>query len=414
MKKLVLLSIFCGGFYFCSPVFSQYNSDSYETGLAGDNLNLYGVLNLFQESETLEAFEQKLNVEDSKINNLDLDGDGKTDYIRVIDNINGNSHTIVLQDVINKNESQDVAVIEVGRDQKNQIQIQIIGDEQLYGKDYIIEPVNGTPNPGYKGNSNVSPNGNTTVVNNNYYDSDNRNGNRYAYRHASTWSIIRFIFAPSYVVYVSPWRWEYYPTYWRPWHQMHYNDYYGHWNKHQSHNYYHHSHTYNVPSAHTYYGPRRTSSPMVHQKIERGEYKRESRQINTDSKRNNTFTPDKKREINNDQFKGVNRRTDADINRGANQTIPSNNNRVIPSNNNNNRVVPSNNNNNNRIAPSNNNNNRITPSNNNRVIQNERPARNTDTRINERKTEKPAARPEIKQDKAPEVRQEMPKDGKRR
>jgi len=42
--------------------------------LPGDNLNLYAVLKLFQESETLEGFERKLNEEDSEINNLDLDG----------------------------------------------------------------------------------------------------------------------------------------------------------------------------------------------------------------------------------------------------------------------------------------------------------------------------------------------------
>jgi hypothetical protein len=35
--------------------------------LPGDNLNLYAVLNLFQESETLELFENNLNTEDSKM-----------------------------------------------------------------------------------------------------------------------------------------------------------------------------------------------------------------------------------------------------------------------------------------------------------------------------------------------------------
>ena len=49
--------------------------------LPGDNLNLYAVLKSFQESETLEGFERTLNDESGKINNLDLDGDGKTDYI---------------------------------------------------------------------------------------------------------------------------------------------------------------------------------------------------------------------------------------------------------------------------------------------------------------------------------------------
>ena len=50
-------------------------------GLPGDNLNLYAVMNLFQESETLEKFEQNLNSEESMINNLDMNGDKLIDYI---------------------------------------------------------------------------------------------------------------------------------------------------------------------------------------------------------------------------------------------------------------------------------------------------------------------------------------------
>jgi len=302
MKKSILFPIFIWSSFFYTPVFSQNNQNYASTGLAGDNFNLYGVLDMFQESETLEGFEQKLNAEDSKVNNLDLDGNGKIDYIKVIDHVNGSAHTIVLQDVINENESQDVAVIEVDRDRNNQVVIQIIGDEQLYGKDYIIEPASGTPNPGYSGNNNVNSNGNTTVVNNNYYNNDRG----YAYRHAASWGIIRFIFAPSYVVYVSPWRWSYYPSYWHPWHQMHYYDYHNHWSNHRSQSYFHQAHTYNVPTAHNYYGPRRTSSGVVRQKNDRGEYKR----TNIDSKRNsNIQLPENKVRKNTTQDQRENRKS---------------------------------------------------------------------------------------------------------
>ena len=60
---------------------AQDKSSEEKLGLPGDNLNLFAVMKLFQESETLEAFEQKLNEENSKINNLDLDGEENTDYI---------------------------------------------------------------------------------------------------------------------------------------------------------------------------------------------------------------------------------------------------------------------------------------------------------------------------------------------
>lgn len=84
--------------------------------LPGDNLNLYAVLKIFQESETLEGFEKKLNDESNHINNLDLNGDNKTDYIEVVDKADGDLHNIALRVAVNKDQQQDVAVIMV---QKN-------------------------------------------------------------------------------------------------------------------------------------------------------------------------------------------------------------------------------------------------------------------------------------------------------
>lgn len=60
--------------------------------LPGDNLNLYAVLKVFQASETLEAFEKSLNDASNNINNPDLNGDNETDYIEVVDNVDGNSY----------------------------------------------------------------------------------------------------------------------------------------------------------------------------------------------------------------------------------------------------------------------------------------------------------------------------------
>ena len=117
---------------------AQQNDDKLD--LPGDNLNLYAVLKLFQASETLEGFEKKLNEENSEINNLDLNGDNKTDYIKVIDDVDGNVHTIVLQTDVSATEKQDVAVFTVQKDADGKVQVQLIGDEDLYGKNYIIEP----------------------------------------------------------------------------------------------------------------------------------------------------------------------------------------------------------------------------------------------------------------------------------
>ncbi len=51
----------------------------------GDNFSLEGALELFKKSASPQEFEQLLNSPDSKVNNLDLNGDGEIDYIRVIE-----------------------------------------------------------------------------------------------------------------------------------------------------------------------------------------------------------------------------------------------------------------------------------------------------------------------------------------
>ena len=153
MKKFLIISILAGLFTTGATLKVQGQNEDY-LGLPGDNLNLYAVMQLFRDSKTLEEFEKNLNDENSKINNLDLNGDNMVDYIGVYDDIDGNVHNIVLQVAVNDRERQDVAVFTVERDNKGNVMIQLTGDEELYGKNYIIEPIfdeayNGqTPNPG--------------------------------------------------------------------------------------------------------------------------------------------------------------------------------------------------------------------------------------------------------------------------
>ncbi len=64
--------------------FSQTENDEPLLGLPGDNLDLYAVLDLFQKSKTIEDFEKSLNGEKTGINNLDLDGDGNIDFLKVV------------------------------------------------------------------------------------------------------------------------------------------------------------------------------------------------------------------------------------------------------------------------------------------------------------------------------------------
>ncbi|MCK7538499.1 MAG: hypothetical protein MZV63_49850 [Marinilabiliales bacterium] len=63
---------------------SQTEADTTLLGLPGDNLDLYAVLDLFQKSKTIEDFEKSLNLEETGINNLDLNLDNKVDFIKVV------------------------------------------------------------------------------------------------------------------------------------------------------------------------------------------------------------------------------------------------------------------------------------------------------------------------------------------
>ena len=289
MKKALFFTTIIGGSFLCSPVFSQEKEIPDSLGLPGDNLNLYGVLDLFQKSETLEEFEKKLNSEDSKINNLDLNNNDKIDYISVVDNVKGSAHAIVLQVAINEKETQDVAVIEVEKDKNDKVQIQVVGDEHLYGKDYIIEPkdetlkstAGETPNPGYtgnkSGNAGTGDEKKSTVTNttNNYYNSTG-NVDGYGYPVAS-WSIIRYMYYPTYTVYVSPWRWGYYPGYWSPWTPLFWHSYYyGYHYPHHNHyyGYYHRSYDYRNQTAHNHYYGRRTTSATVTQRNVQADYRK--------------------------------------------------------------------------------------------------------------------------------------------
>ena len=168
------------------------------TGFPGDNFSLEGALGLFEEAKSLEDFEKELNTEKNHVNNLDLNDDGEIDYIRVIDNMDGDVHAIVLQAPLNATESQDIAVIEIEKTGKEEAMVQIIGDEDVYGEQKIVEPFEVQAKQ--KGKGPAAQFEMTRVIVNVWF-----------------WPSVRFIYGPRYRVYVSPWGWRVYPRYWRPW-----------------------------------------------------------------------------------------------------------------------------------------------------------------------------------------------------
>lgn len=168
-------------------------------GLAGDNLDLYAVLDVFQKSKTIEAFEKSINDPETKVNNLDLNLDKKVDFIKVVTTAGkDSSYMFVLQVDVTKTETQDVAVILLNKE-KGKVSLQIVGDPELYGKDYVIEPKGNssiTANPGYTGDNPVTVNvpATTTVV-------------------VQSAPIVQYVYSPAYVPYYPPYTYGYYP----PW-----------------------------------------------------------------------------------------------------------------------------------------------------------------------------------------------------
>lgn len=165
-----------------------------------DNLDLEAVASVFGESENLEDFENRLNDPERQICNLDLNGDGYVDYLRVVENSEEQTILITIQAVLGKDLFQDVATIDVEKDNYGETRVQVVGDVYMYGPDYIIEPV---------------------------------------YIHTPV--VCSYFWGSYYHSYHSPYYWHYYPSYYHAWHPLlphvYRNNVYTHVNVHHTYNY---------------------------------------------------------------------------------------------------------------------------------------------------------------------------------
>lgn len=104
-------------------------------------LDLQAVGAAFAQSSTVEEFEYLLNDASYMLSNLDLNGDGYVDYLRVMETIEGRAHVFVIQAVLAQNVYQDVATVVAEVGPSISPCVQIIGAEYIYGPRYIIQPV---------------------------------------------------------------------------------------------------------------------------------------------------------------------------------------------------------------------------------------------------------------------------------
>jgi hypothetical protein len=233
---------------------AQQDADADSTGLPGDNFSLEGALEMFRKAGSPEEFEKLINMSDNHVNNLDLNGDGQVDYVRVIGKMEKEAHAFVLQVPISETESQDIAVIELEKTGSESAVIQIVGDEEMYGEQKIVEPKGEGSEEEEEGDGGPSAG---------------------SWREAYTslpvvvvnvwgWPCVRYVYAPTYRVWVSPWRWAVYPVWWRPWRPFAW----GVWHPFRVR--YHVGfavvRTHRVVHAHRVYAPHRTLSLTVHKR----------------------------------------------------------------------------------------------------------------------------------------------------
>lgn len=215
------------------------------TGLPGDNFDLQGALEMFKDAHDLEEFENTVNDPDHHVNNLDLNEDGGVDYVLVIEKVEGDVHAIVLQALLGESDAQDVAVIELEKTGPTNVLLQIVGDEDLYGKSVIMEPFEEHEEPEKTGPAPVDDVIRTTV-------------------NVWSWPCVSWFYGPRYSVRLSPWRWQYYPGGWKPWPPHPWQVYHGFVA------YYHEGYQLaprcRVNRAHALYGPHRVHSPAVHER----------------------------------------------------------------------------------------------------------------------------------------------------
>jgi hypothetical protein len=194
MKKINCCFLVGISFLFHSAGMAQADSLSF----AGDNLDLRAVLFTFEKSSSIEEFEKLLNTKESEVNNLDLNEDGKVDFIRVQELRDEEARTVVMTVDLSATESQDVAVILMERTATDEVHLQIIGEDEVYGTAKKLEPSDEQMKGGKGGpfeDANI------------YYPRVN----------VRLWPCVRGLYDPHNRPYHNRWAWGRFPPYWLVW-----------------------------------------------------------------------------------------------------------------------------------------------------------------------------------------------------
>ena len=146
MKKILVIS---GLIMLTSMTLTAQESDAATE--AGEDFDLSAVMSVMEDAEDLADLEKKINDSETQINNLDLNKDDEIDIIKIVEYDENQTRLLVLRAVLGDNDYQDVATIEIEKHSEEEISLQIIGDADLYGEDYILEPASDDSDKGGQG-----------------------------------------------------------------------------------------------------------------------------------------------------------------------------------------------------------------------------------------------------------------------
>lgn len=115
-------------------IMSGCSASAQET--AADGLDLHALMGVVRQATNGEDLERRINTAGG-INNLDLQQDGKVDFIDVIEFGDGEFRGYSLAVHIAENQTQEVAEVKIHRS-ASEVTIQIRGNEQIYGRGALL------------------------------------------------------------------------------------------------------------------------------------------------------------------------------------------------------------------------------------------------------------------------------------
>ncbi|EHQ30543.1 putative periplasmic lipoprotein [Mucilaginibacter paludis] len=132
MKKILITAAFAVTLAGCSNRPQQNNVSISNNTTAGFDVNKLG--DIVKTSTDPQVLEKAINAPNNNINNLDLDKDGKIDYLKVTE---PGKNELAIVDDISKDQSVTVANIKVDPTNNNSADLNIQGNPSYVGDNYM-------------------------------------------------------------------------------------------------------------------------------------------------------------------------------------------------------------------------------------------------------------------------------------